>query len=246
MSTHPQRLRQIELGEITDTGVKYRLKAAPKNRLKPGDTRTATVQVLPRGTIREAELVGKIVQETRSDPGFVKYLIEKMMHVIVSELRAGYNVSIDGCFMFGVSIPGRISPQHPEAVNRMKLVPTLRFSPPFHRALNKSAETQYASRYQPTEVRVAELLHWGSACRATGYFHNLQTLKVEMLIGDAVLPCRFELRKDAASTRDIGKTLDIIPLKLPPPPGPRRVRFTYLESTGETQTFVVDAIDTGI
>ncbi len=241
-----QKLRNIVMGEVKPHGVQFRLKALPKNRMKPGDDRTATVQVLPRGTIREAELIEIITQETRSDRGFVGYLVEKMMNVIVRQLRAGYNVSIDNCLLFGVSIPGRISPLHPEEVSRLKLVPTLRFSPPFHRALNHDATTQNTARYQPTEVRISELVNWGSGCQATGYFHNLQTLKVEMLIGEAVLPCRFRLSKSPDSTRDIGKRLDIIPLTLPPPPGPRRVRFTYVESTGETTTFQMASADVGL
>ncbi len=241
-----QRLRSIDPGKVTPTGIMYSLKPVPKNRLKPGDDRTAIVQVQSRGTVRESELIDLIAQETRTDRGLVTYLISKMMAIIIRKLRAGYQVSIDNCCLFGASIPGRISPLHPEAVNKMKLVPTLRFSPPFHRALNRDVVTQNTARYQPTEVRISELINLGSGCRANGFFHNLQTLKVEMLIGDAVLPCRFELHKSADSTRDIGKTLDIIPLTLPPPPGLRRVRFAYIESTGEPTSFEMDSADVGL
>ncbi len=245
MEDTQQHKKMIEMGKASEAGISYLLKPVPERLLKAGDERSAFVQVIPNRTIRKSEFIGKIVEKSMLDASAVTYVINKMTEVLLRELRAGNTVSIDDHFMFGVSIPGRVSPIHPEAVRDMKIVPTLRFSPPFHRAINQQTTVHYLADFQPTQVRVDSLYNLGSGCEAEGYFHNLLSLKIEMLIGDAAIPCRFELFKDSASTRDIGRKLTIIPKVLPPPPGPRKVRFSYLESTGVRKTFTVDSEDRG-
>ncbi len=237
----------LKLGEDSWEGVQYRLKPVTKHLLKAGEERTAKVQIVPRRNVAENELMRKVAENSVLKESTVRYVCENLIQVIMKELRAGNTVSLDNCFLFGVSMPGRLSPLAPLDARKLKLVPTVRFSPSFHRALNHKTSLNYLSHYQPTEVRVDELRSLGSICTAYGRFHNLHTLKVEMIIGETVVPCRFELRKDKRSTRDLGKALDIIPVKLPPPPPPgrRQVRFTYVESTGAIKSFVVDAVDIG-
>ncbi len=231
----------IDVGTESEQGIQYLLKPVPRFMQKAGDDCTARVQVVPRRTVHHQELLQKVVEGSFVDAAAVKYVFDKLSRVLLDELKAGNLVSFSNYFMFGTSIQGRVSPQHPEDVKALKVVPTVRFSQPFNRALNRNVTKQYLATYQPTEVVVNELLSLGSGCTAYGRFHNLQSLKVEMLIGDAVVPCKFRLNKDSNSTRDIGKTLTIIPLSLPPPPGPRTVRFSYLESTGERKTFEMPA-----
>ncbi len=230
----------IRVGKGLEEGVLYRLKAQPSLTKKAGDSRTALVQVVPRRNVGQEEILHRLSERSLVDEPMVRYVLDLLTDLMLTELKAGNTVTLNNYMTFGVSIPGRVSPQHPEEVKKLKLVPSVRFSPPFHRALNYKATKNYLSAYQPTEVRVDQLYVSGSGCTAYGKFHNLQTLKVEMLIGDAVVPCRFELNKKSNSTRDIGKSLDIIPLNLPPPPGDRRVRFTYTDASGATQTFTCD------
>ncbi len=246
MGTTHQQLRDIEIGKSSQQGITYRLKAVPKRFQKAGDDRTAFVQVMPNETIHKSAFIGKIVKDSLVDPAIVKYVLEKMTDVILTELSAGNTISIDDHFKFGVSIPGRVSPQHPEDVAKLKVLPTMRFSQPFHRALNRLKKVSYFSNYQPPLVQVDELFVLGSGCRAVGKFHNIHSLIVDMLIGEAVVPCRYELNKDKNSTRDIGTQLTIIPKSLPTPPGARRVRFSYVDATGERQNVILDAADTGL
>ncbi len=239
---YPRQTVDICVGKGRDEGVQYRLKAQPNLTKKAGDSRTALVQVVPRRNVAQEEIVRRLAARSLVDEPMVRYVMDLLNDLIVTELKAGNTVTFNNAFTLGVSIPGRVLPQHPEDVKKLKLQPSVRFSPPFHRALNYKAKKQYLSAYQPTEVRVDQLYVNGNGCSAYGKFHNLQTLQVEMLIGEAVVPCRFELNKSAKSTRDIGKSLDIIPLNLPPPPGDRRVRFTYRLATGAIQTLVIDAV----
>ncbi len=54
-------------------------------------------------------------------------------------------MTLNNYMTFGVSISGRVSLQHPEDVKHLKLVSSVRFSPPFHRALNYKATKNYLS-----------------------------------------------------------------------------------------------------
>ncbi len=239
-----RQYRNLVLGKDSDEGVQYRLQSVPKLMRKSGDGRTAKVLVVPRRKVGHDELLHKLCERSLVDAPIVRYVLDKLTDVILTELQAGNTISLDNRFLFGVSIPGRVSPQKPVDVKRMKLVPTMRFSPPFHRALNWNAKKQYLSNYQPTEVEVTKL-EWfrdDPILYAEGHFHNLKSLRLTLLAGGQEIPCTFRLSTPSASTRDIGKRLTVSAQKLPIPEGPRSVRFTYKDSTGETITFTVEAL----
>lgn len=229
----------IRVGSGRDEGVQYRLKAQPSLTKKAGDSRTALVQVVPRRNVGQAEILRRLSERSLVDEPMVRYVLDLLTDLMVSELKAGNTVTLNNYMTFGVSIPGRVSPQQPEDVKHLKLVPSVRFSPPFHRALNRNAKKQYLSKYQPPEVLVNKIEYApkATALLARGRFHNIQSLQVELIIGDRVFPCEYELWKDKNSTRDLGKELVIRAKVKSLPAGDRTVRFTYTDASGATQTF---------
>ncbi len=246
LETSLDGLKDLDYGKSKPEGIRYALKAVNKRFLKAAvsDARTARVHVLPKRTIHQAEVIEHVARNVNLSTRLTGALIGSLVDYIVAELKAGNKVSLDRKLLFGVSVQGRVSPQHPEDVKNLKVIPHVRFSQAFHRALNEEVCFEHDSRYQAPVVNVERLTVMNNVFSASGFFHNIQTLKIELLQGEKAYVCEtVELHKDKASKRNIGTSLSIFSPVRPRPPEARTLRFTYRDLTGSTVSFTRIAED---
>lgn len=129
--------------DLTES-VMFRVKEiSPKalaSRKTSEEAKVYYAEALPQRTMKMADLLARMDRErARVSPHIAKMVLEVALETIVTMMREGKRVTLDGYFSFGVSVKGRITdPNHPETKN-MELRPWVRCSPRVIDAVNQGA-----------------------------------------------------------------------------------------------------------
>ncbi len=237
MARHQSKKYVNHTYEDSPFAIEYRLRDAPpkaRAALKAGDKRSACVQMERREPLNRAALIQAIAGDhTRlANPSIVRYVLDILRETVLNSLRQGQSVSIEDFLSIQPSFVGRVDPQNPYEVKHLPLAASVRFSESFNCDLNRGVKIHYAPGLQPTRIEIQKILHLNCSHAISGIFHNTQTLKVDLIEGETVTPCKVELRKNRKSTRDYGKNLNVYHLGHDPV-SPYALRFTWVTATGE-------------